>query len=273
MSVVYLYSYKLPVALSETNHRAPNWNRPMQQYSTLIYKNNNNLIDFVVRNNDRKPVKLVDCLLDVVIQNTSTLETVLEKRAQVTDEVKGRAQLSITSSETVNWPLGGYKFMVKITRPGKSQEMLYVDINNEVAGELTLLPGVGGDLVPAQTIQSTQFTSEIINWDTQESRNFSGALPAENQVGSNTGFFTVVIYTTQWRGWFKVQASLANLAPTDAQWFDVEIRPLTREYASDGTHSQPQAFNFVINARWIRFVWWDHVDNQGTFNKVVYKIS
>ena len=273
MSVVYLYSYQLPVALSETNHRAPNWNRPMQQYPTLIYKNNNNLIDFVVRNNDRKPVKLVDCVLHAVIQNTSTLQTVLEKPVQVTDEVKGRAQLSITSSETQNWDVGGYKFMVKITRPGKHQEMLYVDVNNQVAGELTLLPSVGGELVPAQEILSTQFTSDIIDWDTQESRNFSGAIPTENQVGGNTGLFTVVVYSQQWKGWFQVQASLSNLAPEPTAWFPVEIKPGEPAVYWDGDHMQPRAFTFVTNARWIRFVWWNHLDNSGEFQKVQYKIS
>jgi hypothetical protein len=273
MSVVYLYSYQLPVALSETRGIAPNWNRPMQQYPTNIYKNNNNIVHFVVRNNDRKPVKLVDCVLDVVIQNTTTLETVLEKRACITDEIKGRAELVITSSETQNWSLGGYKFMVKINRPGKHQEMLFVDVNNQTAGELTLLPSVGGEIMPAQTILSTQFTSETVDWDTQTSRNVSGAIPTFDLVGGSTGMITVVLYSQQWRGYFQVQASLSNLAPEPSAWFTVELKPHQPQVESLGDHSQPQVFNFVTNARWLRFVWWDHDLNQGEFQKVVYKIS
>lgn len=273
MSVVYLYSYQLPVALSDTRGISPNWNRPMQQYPTNIYKNNNNLIHFVVRNNDRKPVRLVDCRLTVVIQNTTTLETVLEKSAQVTDEIKGRAQLVINSSETQNWPLGGYKFGVKIHRPNTPEEMLYVDVNNAVAGELTLLPSVGGDLVSAQVITQEQFTSEIIDWDSQESRNYSGAFPAENQVGSNTGQFTIVVYQQLWQGWFEVQISLSNLAPEPTAWTTINLEPMQTHAYWNGESQEPRAFNFVVNARWIRFVYWDHVNNTGAFEKVMFKIS
>lgn len=273
MSVVYLYSYQLPVALSDTRGIAPNWNRPMQQYPTNIYKNNNNLIHFVVRNNDRKPVKLVDCRLTVIVQNTDTLETVLEKPAQVTDEVKGRAQLVITSTDTNNWPLGGYKFSVRIHRPNMAEELLYVDVNNATAGELTLLPSVGGDLISAQQITAEQFTSEIVDWDTQESKNYSGAFKAENVVGSNAGQFTVVLYSHNWKGWFQVQVSLSNLAPEPTAWSTVNLVPAQVEYYSEGDSHQPRAFNFAVNARWVRFVYWDHVDNQGTFEKVMFKIS
>lgn len=273
MSVVYLYSYVLPVALTDIRLGSPNWNRAMQQYPTLIYKNNHNLIHFVVRNNDRKPVKLVDCVLDVVIQNTSTLETVLEKRAQITDEVKGRATLSITSSETQNWNLGGYKFQVKITRPGQHQEFLYQDMYNQVAGELTLLPGVGGELQPSGMIRVDEFHTQIVDWDTQESRRFSGAIWAENQVGQNTGLFTVVIYSHMWQGRVQVQASLNNLSPEDQAWFPVEVKPGKTELIFDGSHSQPLAITFATNARWIRFVVWDDDRNQGSFEKIMYKIS
>jgi hypothetical protein len=273
MSVVYLYTYQLPVALSETRHGAPNWNRAMQQYPTNIYKNNNNIIDFVVRNNDRKPVKLVDCVLTAVIQNTLTLQTVLEKPVKITDEIKGRAQLHITSAETQNWQLGGHKFMVKITRPGKHDEMLFVDLQNQVAGEITLLPAVGGDLQPAETILRTQFHSQIINWDDQESRNFSGAIPARNLVGGVTGLFTVVVYAPEWRGYFQVDASLNNQSPEDAAWFPVQLSVGAHPVYFDGTQVTPCAFTFVTNANWIRFVWWDHAHNQGEFQKVSYKIS
>jgi hypothetical protein len=273
MSLIYLYSYVLPVALSETNHRAPNFNRPMQNYATLIYKNNNNLVDFVVRNNDRKPVKLVDCILDVIISNVETGDTVLEKRAQITDEVKGRAQLSITSSETENWPLGGYAYNVKITRPGRNQELLYVDIASHTRGDMQLLPSVGQELIPAQHVPASEFTPISLNWDTYEDAFTTGAYPAENQVGSNTGFFTVAVYSTLWQGWFKTQISLENLAPTEKSWVDVELVPRTVTLEYNGTTIAPRVYNFVVNARWIRFVYRNHMDNHGSFDKVVYKIT
>lgn len=274
MSLVYLYSYKLPVALSETNNRAPNFNRPMYNYPTRLYQDNRNVIDFVVRNNDRKPVLLHDALVDVVISSAETGKTVLEKRARVTDELKGRAQVVIEAQETENWILGGYRYQVKLTRHGKPGELLFVDINNSTVAELTLEKSVGAGLIPSETIMAKDFTPTTLNWDDLTRFGYyTGAIPAENQVGSTTGMYTVVVYSNKWRGWFRVQASLDNLAPTEKSWFDVPLRKNVSLIQTDGTQTTPMMFNFVNNARWIRFFYQNHVDNTGKFDKVVYKIS
>lgn len=273
MSLINLYTYKLPVQLSETNHGAPNFNRPMYNYSTKVYKNNNNIIDFVVRDNDRKPVKLIDCKLTVIVQNVATGITVLEKAAKVTDEIKGRAQLMITASETETWLLGGYAYNVKITRPGGAQEFLYVDINNSATGTFDLLPAVGGELVPAQTILGSHFTPMSFDWDSNDDWQVSGAQPAYNQVGANTGSFTIAVYTTNWQGSFRIQASLQNLAPTEKSWFDI---PLVggQPVLTITTDTPPvQSLGFSLNAQWIRFMYKAGINNLGSFDKVVYKIT
>lgn len=273
MSLINLYTYHLPVQLSETNHGAPNFNRPMYNYSTKLYKNNNNIIDFVVRDNDRKPVKLIDCKLSVIVQNVATGITVLEKSAKVTDEIKGRAQLMITASETETWLLGGYAYNVKITRPGGAQEFLYVDIANSATGTFDLLPAVGGELVPAQFILGENFTPMSFDWDSNDDWQVSGAQPAYNQVGANTGSFTVAIYTTNWQGSFRIQASLQNLAPTEKSWFDIPL-VAGEPVLTISTASAPvQSLGFSLNAQWIRFLYKAGINNLGSFDKVVYKIT
>lgn len=273
MTLVYLYSYSLPVQLSETNHGAPNFNRPMYNYPTKVYKNNNNIIDFVVRDNDRKPVRLIDCLVQVIIQNLATGETVLEKKAKVTDEIKGRAQLTITASETENWLLGGYVYNVKITRPGGQQEFLYVDVANSVTGNFELLPAVGGELVPAQTILGSQFTPTSFDWDTRDDWQVSGALAAYNQVGANTGSFTIAIYTTNWLGNFRIQASLQNLAPTEKSWFWIPLVANQPVMQITNLSAPVQSIGFTLNVQWIRFMFKPEINNLGSFDKVVYKIT
>lgn len=273
MSLIYLYSYQLPVQLSETNHGAPNYNRPMYNYNIKLYKNNRNIIDFVVRNNDRKPVRLIDSRVDVIVQNSVTGLVVLEKQACVTDEVKGRAQLTITAAETENWPLGSYFYNVRLTNSDLSQEFLYVDLADSATGSFELLPAVGGILVPSTTIESEQFTPVTFDWDTNTTYRITGAQPAVNAVGTNTGFFTVAIYTTNFLGRFRCQASLQNLAPTEKSWFDVELFPGVTEIHIDPSSNSPQAFNFTLDAQWIRFLYIADIDNLGNFDKVVYKIT
>jgi len=272
MSVVYLYHYKLPVQLSQTDHGAPNLSRPMYNYHIKLYKNNHNRVDFVIRNNDKKPVKLLDCVVSVTIQHVESGQTYLQKTAAVTDEIKGRAQLYVSPTECVGWPLGGYTFTVSLRKPGYQDEYLFVDVNNHVQGEFELLDTLGHELIPAQEIKAEQFTPVILDWDTQLQVYRSGALPARNQVGQHSGFHTCVVYTRNWRGTFQVEASLQNLAPTDDSWFTVPLNgEANHVFTSESPSCQP--FNFGLNARWIRFTYAPHIENHGEFVKVLYKIS
>jgi len=272
MSLVYLYHYVLPVQLSQTDHGAPNLSRPMYNYQTKLYKNNHNRVDFVIRNNDKKPVKLLDCVLQVTIQFVETGQTVLQKQAQVTNEIKGRAQLYVSPTECAGWPLGGYLFSVQMKKPGFQDEFLFVDVNNHVQGMFELLPALGDELVAAQEILAKEFTPQIINWDTQYQVYRSGALAARNTVGQHAGFYSVAVYNQNYTGKFSIQASLQNLSPTDVSWFTVPINGAAHlQITPESPAVVP--INFGINARWIRFTYDTDLNNKGDFVKVLYKIS
>lgn len=273
MSLIYLYSYRLPVQLSMTDHLAPNYNRPMINYNTKIYQNNYNIIDFVVRNNDRRPVKLVDCQLSIEIEHAATKNMVLEKSCRVTDELKGRAQVVLTADDTKNWSLGGYRFMVKMTRPYQSQEYLYTDINNNAIGSFELLESVGGTFIPAKTLLGSELTPVTVDWDEMKEHLHSGAIPAENSVGNSVGLFTIAFYQTAWQGRFRIEASLENLAPVNRTWFPVDFQPGVTEDRYDGTEQGVRSYTFAMNCRWIRFVCIPDPINMGKVDKIVYKIS
>jgi len=273
MSVVYLYQYKLPVQLSQTDHGAPNLSRPMYNYQTKLYKNNHNRVDFVIRNNDKKPVRLLDCVVQVTIAHAESGQTVLQKTAPITDEIKGRAQLYVSPTECAGWALGGYHFSVQLKKPGYQDEFLFVDVNNHIQGQFELLPAVGDQLIPAQEIAATQFTPLVTNWDTKETIYRSGALAARNQVGQHGGFYSLALYTKNWKGRFWAQASLENLSPTDLSWFDIPLKPEHPWVQVEPDHAPVQVVNFSLNARWIRFIYQAHVENNGEFEKVLYKIS
>ena len=299
MSLVYLYTYKLPVQLSMTDNRAPNYNRPMYNYNVSVYKKNYNIIDFVVRNNDRKPVSLVACTMSVIITHVFSKTVVLEKPAQITDEVNGRAQLVLNSDDVRNWSLGGYQYNIKMTRPNRGQEFLYVDINSNATGTFELFDGVGGDFIPSKTLMFAELTNITPSWDGIQPAMVSGAIQAANDVGNTSGLFSIAVYQNTWMGIFKVQGGLDNLSPTERSWFDVEIFPGISEYRFDGTTTAPIGFSFSMNLRWIRFLvtpspsnvtgpditngivnnsanYLNGVNISGTigiFDKIIYKIS
>jgi len=228
-----------------------NVNMPTVNYQTKVYKNSFQTIDFVIRTNDRKPVKLVDCYLTATVKNVNSNTVVLDKAVKVVDEPNGRAQLLITPDDTRNWPIGGYIYSVSIKRPNSpGSEFLYVDIDNNAQGTFDLYDSVAGTLIPAITLKATELTPITVDWDEMNMNLISGAIPAHNQVGNENGLFSIAVYQNTWIGSFKVQGSLSNLAPTDKSWFDI---PSTIFYF-DGAISSPTPFNFNISTRWIRFV-------------------
>ena len=273
MSLIYLYSYNLPVQVYLTNHSAPNYNRPMYNYNVSIYKNNYNVIDFVVRNNDRKPVALIGCELTIIIQHTASNIVVLEKVAKTTDEVNGRAQVELTADDIRNWSLGEYQYNIRISHPSGRQEFLYTDVNNNTIGVFTLYDSVGSSFIPATELTFEKLTNTTNNWDNPHPYYISGAISASNAVGNTDGLFSIVVYQDSWMGDFKVQGSLENLSPTDKSWFDIDLYPGISTANFDGSTTSPTAFSFCINVRWIRFIVDPKTNNTGKFIKIVYKLS
>lgn len=273
MSLIYLYTYNLPVQLFLTDHQSPlTYSRPMYTYNTKVYKNNDNIIEFVVRNNDRVPVRLIGATMSIVIQHVATQTVVIEKNLEITDEVNGRAQVTLTADDIRNWSLGSYQYNVRINR-NKGKELLYLDINNNTFGTFDLYEGIGGTLIPAQTILGSQLTNVTPDWDNPHPSFVSGAMDATNDSGNQRGLFSIVIYQTNWMGTFKVQGSLQNLAPTDVSWFDIDLYPGINSQLFDGTSNSCVGISFAINVRWVRFVVDPDVNNLGTFDKIIYKIS
>ena len=273
MSLVYLYTYRLPVQLSMTNHSQPNYNRPMINYNIRVYKNNTNAIEFWVRNNDRKSVRLIDCAITVMVCNVETGTVVLEKAAEILDEINGKARLVLLADDVKNWLVGGYSYNVRLTQPDGVQEFLYTDINNNATGYFELLDSVGGTLVPAQTLLWSQLTPQVTDWYSWGPMYVSGAIPSTNQVGNNTGLFSAALYQDHWSGTFKVQASLANLVPTEQEWFDVSITPQGATVRYLGTQSGVVCYTWSGNVRWFRFVFVPDSQNTGTVSQIIYKIT
>lgn len=269
-----MYAYRLPVQLSLTDHNSPlTYNRPMYTYNTRVYKNNDNIIEFVVRNNDRLPVRLIGADMSMIIQHVATQTVVLEKSLQITDEINGRAQVVLTADDTRDWSLGNYQYNIRIKRNQGGKEVLYFDVNNDAFGSFDLFDGVGGTFIPPVTLLGSQLTNITPNWDNMHPSLVSGAIDATNDAGNQRGLFTIAIYQTNWMGTFKVQGSLQNLSPTETSWFDIELYPGITSQHFDGTVSSPLGINFAINVRWIRFIADFDANNLGTFDKIVYKIS
>lgn len=266
-----LFKFKEYVQLWQTDRNVPNINGPMIQYNTKIYKGATNTIDFVVRNNDRKPVNLVGYQIDALVQRVEQPELLLEKKVQATDETSGKCRLTLLPGEIETWLGGFYRYTVRITDVTGKQEFLYTDANRSTFGQFELVEGLQVALEPAKQILKSQFTptpySDYENtWNT-------GALPGDAQDNRTNGMHTIVAYTSGgFLGDFWIQGSLSTEPPQAGDWFDIPLTQETKYFRYTEENSPKiQVFNFTGNYYWVRMFYKEHPQNKGSFDKVLYK--
>jgi len=232
MSTIFLFKFPEYIELVKWQDQTPNINWPMNKYNVKIYKGVSNKIDFVIRNNDRKPVSLVGYQLTAQIQRIDSPESndgylpelLLTKACYITDEVNGKAKLELTPEEINKWPVGSYRYVINITNANGYTEYLYTDINRSAYGTFDLFEGVLKNLVPSIEIYDFQFTPVPIN-EFYGTAFVSGPVPGDAQNGHTSGTNTIAVYQNNFSGKFWIQGSLVDYAPQEADWFDITLSP------------------------------------------------
>ena len=278
MSKVYLYKYREYVQLTQDDRNVPNINLPMIQYNTKVYKGVTNTIDFVIRNNDRKPISIVGYTLvaqirEVNNQTNATLpnEILLEKNLVIVDETAGKAKLILQPDDIENWASGYYQYTIRTIDQNSQNELLYTDINKDTWGSFELIEGISSSVVPPQEILGSHFTPQPVGYgfDTKWA---TGALAGDAQSQRANGTHTLTVYTTNWLGKIWVEGSLSNQPPLQSDWFYI---PLTAnsDYIELSTlnTTSPILINFTMNLYWLRVSYQPNSINKGSFDKILYK--
>jgi len=290
MPTVFLYSFKEYVQLLQfdANPQLVNW--PMTIYDTKLYKGVTNNIDFVIRNNERRPINLVGLTLQATIQDQLTGEVVLTKNVEVTVAIQGKARLTLDPGETEDLTAGYYNYSIQNTDVNGISQLFYTDINQSGIGTFELFDGVLRTMLPATEVLAAQFTQTPIG-NNDDVMFVTGSFPGDAQTQRANGMHTVAVYQTRFLGKFFIQASLSNNNPMPSEWFFIPLQPgPDPTYTFDYTNNQgpgPTLFNFDLNAYWVRFGYipvWSGIDspisvdqfatlivNDGVFNKILYK--
>lgn len=289
MPTVFLFSFKEYIQLVswDANPAYVNW--PMIQYDIKCYKGVTNTLDFVIRNNERRPVNLVGLEMECVIQNQNNGQIMITKPVEVTVPLEGKAKLVLDPGDIEDWPANYYDYVVRVTNVNGIQQLFYTDINKTATGSFQLFDGVLRSEVPATEILAAQFTSTPLGL-ADDIMFISGAYPGDAQAQKASGLHTVAVYQTKWQGSFFIQASLQNDSPLPQEWFYIPLGTNSPFYIFDSSNNSddgPTLFNFSLNAYWVRFgfipVWAGDqnpitvravanlVVNDGVFHKVLYK--
>ena len=290
MPTVFLYDFKEYVQLLQFNGNPQLVNWPMTIYDTKLYKGVTNTIDFVIRNNERRPINLVGLSLQATIQSQLTGEIVLTKIVEVTVAIQGKAQLTLDPGDVEDLPSGYYNYAIQNTDINGISQLYYTDINQTSAGSFELFDGILRTMLPAIDIENFQFTKTPLG-NNDDVMFVTGAFPGDAQTQRANGMHTVAVYQSRFIGKFFIQASLSNNSPLPSEWFFIPLEtgpdPM---YTFDSTNNSgpgPTLFNFDLNAYWVRFGYipvWSGIDsplnvdqfatlivNDGVFNRVLYK--
>lgn len=278
MSTVYLYKYREYVQLTQDNRNVPNINLPMIIYDTKVYKGVTNYIDFVIRNNDRKPISMVGFDLMVQVREVDNISNakqatpvLLEKPVQRVDETTGKFRLVLDPNDIEDWDTGYYRYTVRTRDRNGIEELLFTDINKDTLGGFQLIEGISNSLVPAVEIPFKDFTPSPYTWQYQ-TQYVTGAMAGDAQSQRANGTHTIVAYTNKWTGKLWVEGCLSNNPPLPTEWFPIPLSANTAyfEYTDDqfvGT----KLFNFTMNLYWLRVVIRPALTNKGKFDKILYK--
>lgn len=265
MTEQVLFKFKEYVELWQTGTNAPNINGPMIQYYTKVYKGVTNTIDFVVRNNDRKPINLVGYQIEALIQRVENPELLLIKTVEITDDVNGKARLLLDINDINIWIEGYYRYSVRLTHVSGRQEYLNTDLNRSTFSSFELIEGMEVSLSPSIEILASKFTPCPIGdygntWQTS-------ALQGNAQTNRLNGMNTVVAYTEKFIGRFWIQASISNNAPLENEWFNIQLRQSKYyfDYTSDYS-PRIKVFNFTGNYNWVRMFFQEGLNQIMEFN-------
>lgn len=273
MTLVYLYQFYQPVSVVLDNYFSSRINLPMNTYDVKIFKGSTNYIDFIVRDNDRKPINLSGKTnVYATVINELTGQNVLVKNLELVSPAVGKARLVFTPADVIAWNPGYYRYSIKVVSNDGTEQFLFTDLNKSVRGVFELVEGMIPQFIPPIVVPATAFTPQSLNYDT-DTEYWTGAYKGDSQLGYSYGFYSVAVYTTNFLGTFRIQASLVSEDPNANDWFDV--KPIGKSnpfvFGPDNAVSGITLFDFNLRAWWLRFYYKPDQFNKGSFDQVVLK--
>ena len=234
-----------------------------------IYKGTDGILEFYIKNLDRKPIPSQGKEYRINIIAYETNELVYTGLAEVVDPYKGLVVLSLSPTDTISWQAGIYRYTVTIINEDGTENPLYVKKKKNAVGYLefddTNLP------VPAPT--RTILASDFIPVSGATTCQIAESFPGSSNYSFYNNLITIAFYLTNYDGTVKVQASL-DLTPQQisANWFDLDIVGDGTNEATFVATSGIEVYSVTGNYNWLRIQYCPDVANTGTLDQVLIKV-
>ena len=236
----------------------------------VVYRGTDALMEFFVKDLDRKPIASQGKSYRVSIVAYDTYELMATVPGRVEDAYRGLIQVNLKRTDTAGWPSGFYRYFVTIVNEDGTENPLYVDQNRSAVGYLE----VRADHLPRPAPSYTVVSSDFI--PTSATCGLSQAYPGSTNYSYFQRTVTIALYMSNFSGEIVVQGSLDDTPEQDSNnWFNLDMERVNQdspEVLDFSNFTGIATYNNQGNYQWLRVSYCKDVSNTGTLDKTIIKV-
>ena len=257
-----LYKYDTNIHLMLADDINKTVNPPMNNKIIKIYKGVDTVLNFFVKDKDRKPVILTSGVLTAYLVNHTTSNLLFSRTVEHIDSTLGQAKLKIMNKDLVGMETGFYELSLTYKNALDETMTLFADQGDNVKITVEVKDGPIPKLVASSNITFNTPGGTGV-------RAFGSAISVKSVAPDTKGLHTFVAYLTNYKGKLHAEGSIEETAISSG-FFPITIGSATA-YKEYNAVTKLDPFNFTANLNWIRFSHDPDDDNTGTVDKILYR--
>lgn len=267
MSTKNIYFVRKVAWVTLPNQGVRNVNLGWGDADFVVYKGAFSNLEFVVRDVDRKAIKLNGVRVYATLINNNTQELYLERELEIVNPEKGMCKLVLAPADLVSWEKGFIRYSLMLQNIDSNEHnYLYNDLNQEAIGYIELRDRASP--TPAKTVVLDSFTPvEALRGD--PTTFYTGAIKGPGQLSYTKSLLTMAIYFTEFSGTFFVEATLEPISDgNNANWTKLELMPFSSNISVSNKNGI-DAYNIEGEYQWLRFGYSQGIGETGSINKIL----
>lgn len=243
---------------------APNMNSPFGRKDFMVHKGATIEIEFSIKDNDRKNVKLRDRSFIFNAINPENDNYVIRKPLIVKSYDKSILSLILNPSESIKFPVGHLRY--SISALDEDERLMYMNGFYQAHGwfevQQLALPGIGVsiELNDKQLFPVNGPNNSYTGYQT-------GPIPGAIMRGSANSLQTLAIYADRYTGDLYLEGTLEDTPSQYTAWFPIQLG--CKEYWNFINYTGIEPFNIDANIKYFRITHIPKISNVGNITKIL----
>lgn len=264
--MVNFYSYN---QLIETTLSSPqSANLPLTDTNFKVFKGVKTVIDFKIRDKDSQVINLTDKLVIMNVFSYDTNEFQFFKQLEITDAIRGAAQVSFNVTDTVDLAPAYFYYSLTVVN-NDVPEPYFIDQTVNALSYFELIEGVMPTPMKSVCILPGDFTPSTGTTEDSTTYWVAGPYKADSNQYRDDGLHTFVVYGNDYSGKLYAEISL-NDEPIQDDWSVIWLDELM-PWKNYDNFTGIEPFNFQANAKWVRFKYVPQIGQEGQITKILYR--